>query len=86
MPDGIGAGETPLAMKIDFSSPKYSLDKYGKVWLGPTNPESTMHYSYFCGFDVGGNAIWILSRTEEPQDTVPLTETEARFLFSVVKI
>ena len=45
-----------------------------------------MHYSYFWGFDAEQNTIWVLSRTEEPQDTVPLTETEARFLFSVVKI
>jgi len=86
VPDGMGAGETPLTMKTDFSNPQYSLDKYGKIWLGPTNPESTMHYSYFCGFDVEQNTIWVLSRTEEPEDTVQLTEAEAQFLFSVAKI
>ena len=73
-------------MKTDFSNPQYSLDQYGKVWFGPTNPESTMHYSYFCGFDSEQNTIWVLSRTEKPGDTVPLTDAEAKFLFSVANI
>jgi len=45
-----------------------------------------MHYSYFCGFDVEQKTIWVLSKTEEPEDTVPLTNAEAQFLFSVAKI
>ena len=64
-------------MKTDFSHPQYRLDKYGRLWFGPTNPDSTMHYAYWDGFDAEKKPIWILARTDEPPISVSISMRDA---------
>lgn len=63
----------------DYNNPNYFIARDGALWFGPTNPEENLHYSKFAGsLDPEGNPIWVLSRTDPPNDAVRATHPHAQ--------
>ena len=78
--DGYASRGTVFNRTVVVRTPHYRIDRYGRLWFGPTSPDSTMHYAYWDGFDAEQKPIWILSRTEEPTGSLPLSQKEAEEL------
>lgn len=55
-------------MMRDYTQVSYWL-YLGRLWCGPTNPESNLHYATFHGYSEG-EPIWVLERSDEPVGTL----------------
>lgn len=66
-------------MSRDYSRVRYWIDLFGRLWKGPFSPDDTLHYCTFHGYMIVApfDAIWILERSDEPEDAEEITHEQA---------
>lgn len=79
--------DIPFAVEIlprDYLKPIYVIDCNSKLWHGPVAPDNeTMHWAYFGdALDLDGKPIWILGRSEIPEQAIEISEREAYLFIS----
>lgn len=53
-----------------YNEPAMWIDSKGQLWMGPTSPDSYLHFSRFHGFNHLTKEIWVLESSECPEDCV----------------
>lgn len=51
-----------------YDNPAMWIDSRGVLWKGPMNPDNTLHFAKFCGFNHLTKPIWVLQSSECPWD------------------